>query len=99
MVSETCPSSFTLSWSVVAGHFDGFVFRITDREQIYDVRELRLSGTERNVTVSGLMDSTVFDIVFYGLSRGRHTPSVSFNTSTGTVQLFIFTSQYKLAFV
>lgn len=81
-----------LSWSVAAGQFDGFVFRITDREQIYDVRELRLSGTERNVTVSGLMDSTVFDVVFYGLSRGHQTPSVSFNTSTGTVQLFIFTS-------
>ncbi|KAI7813166.1 putative tenascin-like [Triplophysa rosa] len=82
MVSETHPSSFTLSWSVAAGHFDGFVFRITDHEQIYDVRELMLSGTERNVIVSGLMDSTVFDVVFYGLSHGRQTPSVSFNTST-----------------
>ncbi|XP_073716491.1 tenascin isoform X1 [Misgurnus anguillicaudatus] len=85
VVSETHPSSFTLSWSVTAGHFDGFVVRITDREQIYDVKELRLSGTERNITVSGLTDSTLFDVVFYGLSRGRQTPSVSFNTSTASL--------------
>lgn len=99
MVSETKPSSFTLSWGVAAGHFDGFVFHITDREQIYDVRELMLSGSERNVIVSGLMDSTVFDVVFYGLSHGHQTPSVSFNASTGTVQLFIFSTQNNLAFV
>ncbi|XP_065107270.1 tenascin isoform X2 [Paramisgurnus dabryanus] len=85
VVSETHPSSFTLSWSVTAGHFDGFVVRITDREQIYDVKELRLSGTERNITVSGLTDSTLFDVVFYGLFGGRQTPSVSFNTSTASL--------------
>lgn len=97
MVSETLPNSLALSWSTLSGHFDGFAARITDREQLYDVVELRLSGSERNVTVMGLMDSTVYDIVFYGLSRGRQTPSVSFNTSTGTVQVFhasITTNQY-----
>ncbi|ROL53778.1 Tenascin [Anabarilius grahami] len=85
VVSETLPSSLTLSWSTLSGHFDGFAARITDREQLYDVVELRLSGTERNVTVMGLMDSTVYDIVFYGLSHGRQTPSVYFNTSTASL--------------
>lgn len=88
MVSERRPNSLTLSWSTLSGLFDGFAARVTDREQLYDVVELRLSGAERNVTVSGLMDSTVYDIVFYGLSRGRQTPAVYFNTSTGTVQVF-----------
>lgn len=88
VVSETRPNSLTLSWSTLSGHLDGFAARVTDREQLYDVVELRLSGAERNVTVTGLMDSTVYDIVFYGLSRGRQTPAVSFNTSTGTVQVF-----------
>ncbi|XP_042579142.1 tenascin isoform X2 [Cyprinus carpio] len=83
VVSETRPNSLTLSWSTLSGHLDGFAARVTDREQLYDVVELRLSGAERNVTVTGLMDSTVYDIVFYGLSRGRQTPAVSFNTSTG----------------
>uniref|UniRef100_A0A672RLY8 Tenascin-like n=1 Tax=Sinocyclocheilus grahami TaxID=75366 RepID=A0A672RLY8_SINGR len=82
VVSETRPNSLTLSWSTLSGHFDGFAARVTDREQLYDVVELRLSGAERNLTVTGLMDSTVYDIVFYGLSRGRQTPAVSFNTST-----------------
>ncbi|XP_048043997.1 LOW QUALITY PROTEIN: tenascin [Megalobrama amblycephala] len=85
VVSETLPSSLTLSWSTLSGHFDGFAARITDREQLYDVVELRLSGTERNITVMGLVDSTVYDIVFYGLSHGRQTPSVYFNTSTASL--------------
>uniref|UniRef100_A0A8C1PNI8 Zmp:0000000846 n=1 Tax=Cyprinus carpio TaxID=7962 RepID=A0A8C1PNI8_CYPCA len=85
VVSETRPNSLTLSWSTLSGHFDGFAARVTDREQLYDVVELRLSGAERNVTVTGLMDSTVYDIVFYGLSRGRQTPAVSFNTSTASL--------------
>uniref|UniRef100_A0A672KJN0 Tenascin-like n=1 Tax=Sinocyclocheilus grahami TaxID=75366 RepID=A0A672KJN0_SINGR len=84
-VSETRPNSLTLSWSTLSGHFDGFAARVTDREQLYDVVELRLSGAERNVTVTGLMDSAVYDIVFYGLSRGRQTPAVSFNTSTASL--------------
>uniref|UniRef100_A0A8C1CZJ0 Tenascin Ca n=1 Tax=Cyprinus carpio carpio TaxID=630221 RepID=A0A8C1CZJ0_CYPCA len=67
VVSETRPNSLTLSWSTLSGHLDGFAARVTDREQLYDVVELRLSGAERNVTVTGLMDSTVYDIVFYGL--------------------------------
>ncbi|XP_050965709.1 tenascin isoform X3 [Labeo rohita] len=84
-VSETRPHSLTLSWSTLSGHFDGFAARVTDREQLYDVVELRLSGAERNVTITGLMDSTVYDILFYGLSRGRQTSSVSFNTSTASL--------------
>uniref|UniRef100_A0A673JRY1 Tenascin-like n=1 Tax=Sinocyclocheilus rhinocerous TaxID=307959 RepID=A0A673JRY1_9TELE len=67
VVSETRPNSLTLSWSTLSGHFDGFAARVTDREQLYDVVELRLSGAERNLTVTGLMDSTVYDIGFYGL--------------------------------
>ncbi|RXN31563.1 tenascin-like isoform X1 [Labeo rohita] len=87
-VSETRPHSLTLSWSTLSGHFDGFAARVTDREQLYDVVELRLSGAERNVTITGLMDSTVYDILFYGLSRGRQTSSVSFNTSTDSSESF-----------
>uniref|UniRef100_A0A8C2L7J7 Zmp:0000000846 n=1 Tax=Cyprinus carpio TaxID=7962 RepID=A0A8C2L7J7_CYPCA len=82
VVSETRPNSLTLSWSTLSGHFDGFAARVTDREQLYDAVELRLSGAERNVTITGLMDSAVYDVVFYGLSRGRQTPSVSFNTTS-----------------
>uniref|UniRef100_A0A8C1WBP7 Zmp:0000000846 n=1 Tax=Cyprinus carpio TaxID=7962 RepID=A0A8C1WBP7_CYPCA len=82
VVSETRPNSLTLSWSTLSGHFDGFAARVTDREQLYDAVELRLSGAERNVTVTGLMDSAVYDVVFYGLSHGRQTPSVSFNTTS-----------------
>uniref|UniRef100_A0A671R1R4 Zmp:0000000846 n=1 Tax=Sinocyclocheilus anshuiensis TaxID=1608454 RepID=A0A671R1R4_9TELE len=82
VVSETRPNSLTLSWSTLSGHFDGFAAHVTDREQLYDVVELRLSGAERNLTVTGLMDSTVYDIVFYGLSRDRQTPAVSFNTTS-----------------
>uniref|UniRef100_A0A8C2L5G9 Zmp:0000000846 n=1 Tax=Cyprinus carpio TaxID=7962 RepID=A0A8C2L5G9_CYPCA len=85
VVSETRPNSLTLSWSTLSGHFDGFAARVTDREQLYDAVELRLSGAERNVTITGLMDSAVYDVVFYGLSRGRQTPSVSFNTSTASL--------------
>lgn len=87
VVSEQLASSLTLSWSTLSGHFDGFSARISDREQLYDVVELKLSGTERNTTVQGLVDSTIYDIMFYGVSHGRQTPSVYFNTSTGTVQV------------
>ncbi|XP_056313260.1 tenascin isoform X5 [Danio aesculapii] len=85
VVSERQASSLTLSWSTLSGHFDGFAARVSDREQLYDVVELRLSGTERNTSIQGLVDSTVYDIMFYGLSRGRQTPSIYFNTSTASL--------------
>ncbi|XP_068077498.1 tenascin isoform X1 [Danio rerio] len=85
VVSERLANSLTLSWSTLSGHFDGFAARVSDREQLYDVVELRLSGTERNTSVQGLVDSTVYDIMFYGVSHGRQTPSVYFNTSTASL--------------
>uniref|UniRef100_A0A8C7GGQ5 Tenascin Ca n=1 Tax=Oncorhynchus kisutch TaxID=8019 RepID=A0A8C7GGQ5_ONCKI len=75
-VSESSPDNFTLSWGTVAGHFDGFVIRVGDPEQLFDTLEFTPSGEVRNITVTGLVDGTDYDIELYGISHGRRTPSV-----------------------
>uniref|UniRef100_A0A8C9VTS7 Tenascin C n=1 Tax=Scleropages formosus TaxID=113540 RepID=A0A8C9VTS7_SCLFO len=81
-VSSISPDNFTLSWSSVAGHFDGFVVRVSDSEQLYDTLELQLPGNARNSTVAGLVDATAYDIELYGISHGRRTPSLSAHATT-----------------
>ncbi|XP_068562638.1 tenascin isoform X2 [Cebidichthys violaceus] len=74
--SSVSPHNLSLSWSAVSGHFDGFVVRVSDPEQQSDTLEFRLPGEARNITISNLMDATGYDIELYGISHGRHTPSV-----------------------
>nr|XP_033502699.1 tenascin isoform X2 [Epinephelus lanceolatus] len=74
--SSVSPHNLSLSWSTVSGHFDGFVIRVSDPEQQSDTLEFTLPGEARNITVSNLMDATGYDIELYGISHGRHTPSV-----------------------
>ncbi|XP_074473435.1 tenascin isoform X1 [Sebastes fasciatus] len=74
--SSVSPHNLSLSWSTVSGHFDGFVIRVSDPEQQSDTLEFRLPGEARIITISNLMDATGYDIELYGISHGRHTPSV-----------------------
>ncbi|XP_036974156.1 tenascin isoform X2 [Acanthopagrus latus] len=74
--SSVSPHDLSLSWSTVSGHFDGFVIRVSDPEQQSDTLEFRLPGEARNITISNLMDATGYDIELYGISHGRHTPSL-----------------------
>uniref|UniRef100_A0A671WGR1 Tenascin Ca n=1 Tax=Sparus aurata TaxID=8175 RepID=A0A671WGR1_SPAAU len=74
--SSVSPHDLSLSWSTVSGHFDGFVIRVSDPEQQSDTLEFRLPGEARNITISSLMDATGYDIELYGISHGRHTPSL-----------------------
>ncbi|KAK1806758.1 hypothetical protein P4O66_005264 [Electrophorus voltai] len=85
MVSDIYPNNFTLSWSTMKGHFDGFVIRVSDQEQLHDIVELKPSGVARNVTVSGLVDFTVYDVLLYGISHGGRTPTVSLHTTTASL--------------
>uniref|UniRef100_A0A7N8YBL8 Tenascin-like n=1 Tax=Mastacembelus armatus TaxID=205130 RepID=A0A7N8YBL8_9TELE len=80
--SSVSPHNLGLSWSVVSGHFDDFVIRVSDSEQQSDTLEFRLPGEVRNITVSNLMDATGYDIELYGISHGRQTPSVLTHTLT-----------------
>lgn len=82
--SSVSPHNLSLSWSTVSGHFDGFVIRVSDPEQQSDTLEFRLPGEARNFTISNLMDATGYDIELYGISHGRHTPSVLAHGVTGT---------------
>lgn len=83
--SSVSPHNLSLSWSTVSGHFDGFVIRVSDSEQQSDTLEFRLPGEIRNITISNLMDATGYDIELYGISHGRHTPSVLAHAVTGTM--------------
>ncbi|KAM8743646.1 tenascin-like isoform 1-T1 [Acanthopagrus schlegelii] len=74
--SSVSPHDLSLSWSTMSGHFDGFVIRVSDPEQQSDTLEFRLPGEARNITISNLMDATGYDIELYGISHGRHTPSL-----------------------
>lgn len=67
----------------MSGHFDGFVIRVSDSEQQSE-SEFRLPGDVRNITVTNLMDATGYDIELYGISHGRHTPTVLAHSVTGT---------------
>uniref|UniRef100_A0A665U024 Zmp:0000000846 n=1 Tax=Echeneis naucrates TaxID=173247 RepID=A0A665U024_ECHNA len=51
----------------------------------FDPLEFRLPGDTRNVTVSNLMDATGYDIELYGISHGRHTPSVLAHAVTASL--------------
>lgn len=82
--SSVSPHDLSLSWSTVSGHFDGFVIRVSDPEQQSDTLEFRLPGEARNITISSLMDATGYDIELYGISHGRHTPSLLAHAVTGT---------------
>ncbi|KAM9517875.1 tenascin isoform 1-T1 [Salvelinus alpinus] len=84
-VSESSPDNFTLSWGTVAGHFDGFVIRVGDPEQLFDTLEFTPSGEVRNITVTGLVDATDYDIELYGISHGRRTPSVLAHAVTASL--------------
>lgn len=86
------PNNLSLSWSTLSGHFDGFVIRVSDPEQQLDTLEFRLPAEARNVTVSNLMDATVYDVELYGFSHGRRTPSALAQAATGTTIIFGFFS-------
>uniref|UniRef100_A0A6Q2ZAM7 Zmp:0000000846 n=1 Tax=Esox lucius TaxID=8010 RepID=A0A6Q2ZAM7_ESOLU len=75
-VSDSSPHNITLSWGTVAGHFDGFVIRVGDPEQLFDTLEFTASGEVRNITVTGLADETAYNIELYGISHGHRTPSL-----------------------
>lgn len=81
---SSSPNNLSLSWSILSGHFDGFVIRVSDTEQQLDTLEFRLPAEALNITISNLMDATVYDIELYGLSHGRHTPSMLAQAETGT---------------
>ncbi|KAJ8339423.1 hypothetical protein SKAU_G00362090 [Synaphobranchus kaupii] len=81
-VSGITPSNFTVSWVTVAGHFDSFVIRVSDSEQLYDTLDLRAAGDARNASVTGLVDSTHYDVILFGISHGRRTPSLSAHART-----------------
>ncbi|XP_069369875.1 tenascin isoform X1 [Paralichthys olivaceus] len=83
--SSVSPHNLSLSWSTVSGHFDGFVIRVSDSEQQSDPLEFRLPGEIRNITVSNLVDATGYDIELYGISHGRHTPSVLAHAITASL--------------
>lgn len=86
------PDNLSLSWSTLSGHFDGFIIRVSDPEQQLDTLEFRLGAEARNITISNLMDATVYDIELYGLSHGRQTPSMLAQAATGTTNfLGLFT--------
>lgn len=94
--SSVSPHNLSLSWSTVSGHFDGFVVRVSDSEQQSDTLEFRLPGEVRNITVSNLMDSTGYEIELYGISHGRHTPTVLAHAVTGTTYFTHILNSYRL---
>ncbi|XP_023276980.1 tenascin-like isoform X3 [Seriola lalandi dorsalis] len=83
--SSVSPHNLSVYWSTVSGHFDGFVIRVSDSEQQSDPLEFRLPGETRNITISNLMDATGYDIELYGISHGRHTPSVLAHAVTASL--------------
>ncbi|XP_077354308.1 tenascin-like isoform X2 [Festucalex cinctus] len=72
---STGPHNLSVSWSVASGHFDGFVVRVGDDEQLSEPQEFSLPGDVTNITVSNLMDATNYNVEIYGLSHGRRTPA------------------------
>ncbi|KAM9306361.1 tenascin-like [Pholidichthys leucotaenia] len=83
--SSVSPHNLSLSWSVVSGHFDGFVIRVSDSEQQSETLEFTVPREVGNITVSNLMDATGYDIELYGISHGRHTPSLFTHAVTASL--------------
>ncbi|XP_072310524.1 tenascin-like isoform X1 [Eucyclogobius newberryi] len=83
--SSVSPHNLSLSWNTLSGHFDGFVVRVSDSEQLSEALEFTLPGDARNITLSNLMDATDYDIELYGISHGRHTNSVLAQATTASL--------------
>ncbi|XP_077163047.1 tenascin isoform X4 [Paroedura picta] len=76
-VSGINPYGFTVSWMASENAFDSFLVIVVDSGKLLDPQEFLLSGTQRQLTLRGLITGIGYEVVLYGFAFGRQTRPLS----------------------
>ncbi|XP_060107772.1 tenascin isoform X2 [Heteronotia binoei] len=76
-VSGINPYGFTVSWMASENAFDSFLVIVVDSGKLLDPQEFFLSGTQRQLTLRGLITGIGYEVVLYGFAFGRQTRPLS----------------------
>ncbi|XP_051525385.1 tenascin [Myxocyprinus asiaticus] len=69
-ISDVSWDSFSVSWELERGEFDGFLIEVSDPDGLSDGKNYTLSGQEFSLAVTDLSPSTFYRVTLYGLYRG-----------------------------
>uniref|UniRef100_A0A803T1D5 Tenascin C n=1 Tax=Anolis carolinensis TaxID=28377 RepID=A0A803T1D5_ANOCA len=76
-VSNINPYGFTVFWTASNNAFDSFLVIVVDSGKLLDPQEFILPGTQRQLTLRGLITGIGYEVVLYGFAHGRQTRPLS----------------------
>uniref|UniRef100_A0A803SPW3 Tenascin C n=1 Tax=Anolis carolinensis TaxID=28377 RepID=A0A803SPW3_ANOCA len=82
-VSNINPYGFTVFWTASNNAFDSFLVIVVDSGKLLDPQEFILPGTQRQLTLRGLITGIGYEVVLYGFAHGRQTRPLSVVALTG----------------
>lgn len=80
-MTSVTPDSVGLTWTVPEGQFDSFMVQYEDRDG--RPQEVPVEGSLREVRVSGLDPARRYQLLLYGLHKGKRVGPVSAIAVTG----------------
>lgn len=86
-VSRINPYGFTVSWMASEDAFESFLVIVVDSGKLLDPQEFLLPGSQRQLTLRGLITGIGYEVFLYGLIHGRQTRPLNIVALTG---IFIF---------
>ncbi|XP_070812025.1 tenascin [Pituophis catenifer annectens] len=72
-VSRINPYGFTVSWMASEDAFESFLVIVVDSGKLLDPQEFLLPGSQRQLTLRGLITGIGYEVLLYGLIHGRQT--------------------------
>lgn len=82
-ISNVSWESFLLSWSAEDGAFEAFLIEVVDAEMGVECQNHTMPADARSLTISGLVPSTWYRVILYGVYRGVVLDPVFAETITG----------------
>ncbi|XP_072840647.2 LOW QUALITY PROTEIN: tenascin [Pogona vitticeps] len=76
-VSNINPYGFTVSWMASEKAFDSFLVIVVDSGKLLDPQEFLLPGTQRQLSLRGLITGIGYEVMLYGFAQGRQTRPLS----------------------
>uniref|UniRef100_A0A8C6YJT8 Tenascin C n=1 Tax=Naja naja TaxID=35670 RepID=A0A8C6YJT8_NAJNA len=82
-VSRINPYGFTVSWMASKDAFESFLVVVVDSGKLLDPQEFLLPGSQRQLTLRGLITGIGYEVLLYGLIHGHQTRPLSIVALTG----------------
>uniref|UniRef100_A0A8C7E7S6 Tenascin C n=1 Tax=Naja naja TaxID=35670 RepID=A0A8C7E7S6_NAJNA len=76
-VSRINPYGFTVSWMASKDAFESFLVVVVDSGKLLDPQEFLLPGSQRQLTLRGLITGIGYEVLLYGLIHGHQTRPLS----------------------